>query len=118
MLGLLMLYPEYVKKTFTEGLLSVDDFFTGFNKRVFEYIKDKFSEGDTRYSDMDAYFTPEEVGRITGMKVARMTLGDNSETVFLQCADALRSAVSKKAEQPDTMSSLEELLNKKRKELN
>lgn len=117
-LGLLMLYPEYVKKTFTEGLLSVDDFFTGFNKRVFEYIKDKFSEGDTRYSDMDAYFTTEEVGRITGMKVARMTLGDNSETVFLQCADALRSAVSKKAEQPETMSSLEELLNKKRKELN
>lgn len=116
-LGLLLLYPEHVRTVMQEGLLTEDDFFTAFNKKVFRYIRDCYEQGYTAMSDMDRDFTQEEVGRIARMKIARMELSDNSETVLRECVAALRACAARRAsESISSLTDLDSLLNKMREE--
>jgi DNA primase len=62
-LGLLLLYPEHRKHVFENNKLSEKDFFTDFNKRVFEYIKSSFENGDNM-TDINDAFTSDEVANI------------------------------------------------------
>jgi DNA primase len=113
--GLLLLYPEHRKKVFDQGLLSEEDFFTELNKRVFKYLLDAYRTKDDAHTDMDAYFTPEEIGRITKMKLSRMSLTDNGDGVLLDSIDSLKEAVRKKTSgQTNTYEELNRLLSKKR----
>ena len=96
-LGLMLIYPEHQKEVFTKGLLSSDDFFTEFNKRVFEYIKQIYvADRPSDIPDINFTFEPEEVSRITKMKVLRMNLGDNGTTVLYECIDMLKDSMQKK----------------------
>lgn len=114
-LGLMLLYPEHTKKVFTEGLLTEEDFFTEFNKRVFVYIKDGFYSEDGVPEEINRVFNPEEVGRISKMKARRMVLDDNGETVLTEGIEMLRDSLEKKAaEKIDTFDELQKLLELKR----
>lgn len=114
-LGLLLLFAELRKKTFDGKLLSSDDFMTDLNKRVFEYIERAYSSGDEHMIGMNDEFTQDEIGRISRMKIRRMELSSNDESVLLECIDSLRKAVGKKAsEKTDTIDKLNEILSKKR----
>ena len=95
-LGLLLLFPEHRKLVFENGLLSPDDFFTAFNRRVFEYIAEKYREED-KHIDINEYFNEAEVGRITKIKLARMDLDTNDEGVLRESIKALKSSMQKKA---------------------
>lgn len=113
-LGLLILYPEHRKKVFDGALLSEDDFYTDFNKRVFSFIRDSYQNGDD-HDDFNSAFSSDEVGRITKMKLTRMHLTDNSETVLRDCIDNLKRSVDrKKAEKINTYEGLAALIAKKR----
>lgn len=113
-LGLLILYPEHRKKVFDGALLSEDDFYTDFNKRVFSFIRDSYQNGDD-HADFNSAFSSDEVGRITKMKLTRMHLTDNSETVLRDCIDNLKRSVDrKKAEKTNTYEGLAALIAKKR----
>ena len=94
-LGLLLLYPEHRKKAITESLLSENDFFTEFGKKVFDYIKNMDNEDINE--DINLLFSPEEVGRITKMKYARMNLSDNGDIVFLDSIAMLKKSINKKS---------------------
>ncbi len=94
-LGLLMLYPEHRKKVFEGKLLVPDDFFTSLNKRIFEYVSQTYY--DEAPGDINEIFTPEEVGRITKMKLARMNLLNNGDDVLLESINALKSSMLKKS---------------------
>ena len=94
-LGLLMLYPEHRKKVFEDKLLVPDDFFTALNKRIFEYVSQTYY--DEAPGDINEIFTPEEVGRITKMKLARMNLLNNGDDVLLESINALKSSMLKKS---------------------
>ena len=114
-LGLLLLFSELRKKTFDGKLLSADDFMTDLNKRVFEYIERAYTSGDEHMIGMNDEFTQDEIGRISRMKIRRMELSSNDESVLLECIDNLRKAVGKKAsEKTDTIDKLNEILSKKR----
>jgi len=114
-LGLLLLHPEHRQKVFTEGLLTEEDFITELNKRIFIYLKEAFNSGDDRFVSMNEVFEPEEVGRISRMKISRMQLSNNGVEILLESIEALKKAVSKKAtEKADTIDSLNALLSKKR----
>ena len=115
-LGLLLLYPEHRKKVFTESLLTSEDFFTDLNRRIFEHIKSEYESGGSESADINVAFTPEEVGRITKMKIARMSLSDNGREVLSECIEALKKSMAQKsASSANTYDALDKLINMMRK---
>ncbi len=117
-LGLLLIYPEYRKKVFDENLLSKEDFHTELNLQIFSYIEQAYSSGDERLSNVNEVFTPEQVSRITRMKIERMQIGNNSVQVLLESIDTLRRSLQKKeTESIDSASQLEDMLKRLREGL-
>ena len=113
-LGLLLLYPEHRRKVFEGALLSDENFYTQLNKRIFRYVCDRYSTSD-EYHDLNEVFTPEEVGRITKMKLARMNLENNGDEVLLESINALKSSMLKKTVTSCTsIDQLNDLINKLR----
>lgn len=116
-LGLLQLYPAFRTRAFGEQpLLCEDDFPTALGKRAFCFIRDAEKEGGFATELLDSAFTTDEVGRLAGMRVARMQLTDNGDKVFEECVAALKQAVSaeKRKDAPATVASLDDLLKRKR----
>ncbi len=114
-LGLLLLYEDHRKRVFTENLLSSDDFFTDLNRRIFEYIRTCYENGDTRFTGMNEVFSEDEVGRISKMKIARMQLTTNGDEVLLESISSLkRSREKESAKNTDSIDSLNEILKRKR----
>lgn len=118
-LGLLQLYPEYRAKLVSQTPpLTEEDFFTAFGKRAFAFIRDAEIAGGYDGALLDTAFTPDEVGRLAGMRVSRLRLSDNGERVWEECVATLKTALreeeSRKA--PPTMGALEALLRDKREQ--
>ena len=97
-------------------VLSENDFLTEFSRRVFCAIRDRIGDGEWEISALNEDFTPEEVGRIYGMRNRRMQLSDNGDKVFSDCVAALKDAVGKEkiAQTDDPMAALQEILKNKR----
>jgi len=106
-LGLLLLYPDHRKRVFESSLLTEDDFFTELNKKVFLFLKECYANDPTYVDDFNASFTPEEVGRITKMKIARMSLAENGSAVLGECIETLKSFIQKK--RSETVTSVDDL---------
>ena len=114
-LGLLLVFPEHRKKVFENQMLSENDFYTEFNKKVFLYIKSSYVVDDSM-TDINDVFSSDEVGRITKMKISRMQLLDNGEQVLENCIQNLKSSVEKKkTEKTNTYEGLQALLDKKKR---
>ena len=114
-LGLLLLYPDHRKQVFEGNLLSADDFYTEFNKRIFEFVK-KCYVSDDKVDEMNEIFSPEEIGRITKMKINRMQLAENGPSVLRESIDSLRSSLQRKnAETVSSIDDLNKLINSMRK---
>ena len=112
-LGLLLIYPEYRKKVIDEQLLTEEDFHTEFNKKVFLYITRAYVEGDERLAFMSEEFNPDQMGKIARMKIDRMAIGNNSESVLVESIDTLRRSVEKgESEAVTDVGSLTEMLKK------
>ncbi len=110
-LGLMLLYPEHQKRVFDGKLLTDEDFFTDLNRRIFKHISDAYFSGGVSSDDVNEKFTPEEIGRMTKMKLSRMPL-DNGADVLEETVKSLKSAVRKKnAESVTTLDGLDSLLN-------
>ncbi|MBO5907691.1 MAG: DNA primase [Clostridia bacterium] len=114
-LGLLLLYPEHRKYVFEGDTLTPDDFFTSLGKRIFEYLKTAYSEGDDAHLGIGEVFSEDELGRITRMKISRMQLTENGREVLTSAIAALKKSVDKKASQKtNTYEGLNQLLMRKR----
>ncbi len=94
-LGLMLLYQEHKKAVIEGSLLTESDFLTEFNKRVFIHLKEDFFSTGAGTDDINLRFTPEEVGRITKMKLKRMELIENGADVLKETVAGLKSAVKK-----------------------
>ena len=67
---------------------------------------------------MDACFTPDERGRITKMKLTRLSLTENGMDVLTESIDRLKRSVSKKNNQTNSsLDSLTKLIEQKKKDL-
>jgi hypothetical protein len=112
-IGLLSLFENHRKKVFEGKLLSENDFFTELNRRIFIYLRDCYNEGIA--PNLDENFSPEEVGRITKMKLARMDLTENGDAVLADAIASLKSSMQKKsAEGTSTMDALSSLIERMR----
>ncbi|MBQ7334888.1 MAG: DNA primase [Clostridia bacterium] len=92
-LGLLLIYEEY-RNAVDEGKIELDaqDFVTDFHRRVFEAIMHLHrSEAGFRFELLGMDFTPDEVGRIEKMEMARQQLSQNGPEVLRSAIDVLRS---------------------------
>lgn len=102
LLGMLLLFPEHRKRVFGEDLVREEDFFTDLGKRIFRFIKERYEAGETPDLGADEFFTPEEIGRMTKMKIARMQLTDNGDAVLDDAIAGLKVAMRKKAAEGST----------------
>ena len=115
-LGLLLLFAEHRRSVFENNRLTADDFYTQLGKRIFEYVKSAYESGD-EFSDMNAIFSPDEVGRITKIKLARMSLLENGDDVLEESINSLKSSMEKKmSANTTTADDLVALINKMRSE--
>ena len=96
--------------------MTEDDFYTAFSRRVFSAVRDRIGDGEWEISALNEDFTPEEIGRIYGMRNRRMQLSDNGDQVFSDCVAALKEAVrtQKIAASDDPMAALNAVLQNKR----
>ena len=118
-LGLLLLDPNYralIHKD--EPILTENDFLTEFSRRVFCAVRDRIGDGDWEISALNEDFSPEEIGRIFGMRNRRMQLSDNGDKLFSDCVAALKEAVAKErlSQSDDPMAALQQVLQNKRKD--
>lgn len=118
-LGLMLLYEEDRKKVFDSALLTADDFITELNKRIFTYLSDAYSSGDTRLTDINEKFSSEEIGRISKMKIMRMQLSSSSDEVLYDAIAALKKSVMREeAKKTSSMDDLKRFIENKRKDVN
>ncbi len=115
-IGLLVLFENHRKKVFEGGLLTEGDFYTDLNRRIFIYLRDCYKEGIA--PNLDENFAPEEVGRITKMKLTRMDLTENGDAVLMEAIESLKASMQKKnAEGTSTMDALASLIDRMRKSI-
>ena len=118
-LGLLLLDPNYRALIHRdEPILTENDFLTEFSRRVFCAIRDRIGDGEWEISALNEDFSPEEIGRIYGMRNRRMQLSDNGDKLFSDCVAALKEAVAKErlSQSDDPMAALQQVLQNKRKD--
>ena len=115
-LGLMFLFPEYTEQVRSgKTELTEDDFVTEFNKRVFQRLIERGSEGG--FGAFADEFSPEEISRMSSMLVARQELTDNSERVFEESIKSLKNAVADSREKTDgDIDSLMKLIERKKRQ--
>lgn len=117
-LGLMLLFPEYTEQVRSgKTELTEDDFVTEFNRRVFQRLIERGSEGG--FGAFADEFSPEEISRMSSMLVARQELTDNSERVFEESVKSLKNAVADSREKTDgDIDSLMKLIERKKRQNN
>ena len=112
-LGLMLLFPDHRSKIFKNELLTEDDFVTDLNRRVFAYIRRAYETGDDSFTSINDEFTQDEIGRISRMKIRRMELSSNDDSVLYESINNLKKSVEKKnSKDTTTVGDLEALLSK------
>ena len=114
-LGIAQINPEYMEKAEKEGILTADTFFTAFGKKVYTAIRDIF-EKERKFDPafLAGDFTPEEIGRITKIRIDRQQLSNNTYDVFAQSASALAKEKEASEKPVETLSDIEALIQSKR----
>lgn len=115
-LGLMLLFPEYTEQVRSgKTELTEEDFVTEFNRRVFQRLVERGSEGG--FGAFADEFSPEEISRMSSMLVARQELTDNSERVFEESVKSLKNAVADSREKTDgDIDSLIKLIERKKRQ--
>jgi DNA primase len=115
LLGLLLLFGEHRQYVFENKLLTEDDFLTDLNKRIFLCLQEAYQISDTNLLILNERLTPDEMGRVTKMKIIRMNLDGNDREVLLDLIEQLRKSIAKKNSKSNTsIDALLDIINNKR----
>ncbi len=90
-LGILMLRSDYLRDAGIMARLKPEMFMCEFNKTVFTHILElcAASEGDLDMGGLGQFFSPEQIGAIMKMQIARSELTNNSPEVLNELIDRL-----------------------------
>ena len=90
-LGMVLRDPEFAERV-RSGKVSLDsdDFSTELGKRLYELIIEKCSGGEKPENLLNEFFSPDEIGLITGTAVSREKL-TNTEAIFRDCVSNLKN---------------------------
>ena len=116
-LGIAQISPDFLIKAEAEGKLTSDDLMTGFGGKIYGLMLDCAKEhGKFDLALISEALSPEEIGRVTKMRIGRESLSDNSYEVFLQYAEALRKEKEQSKQSGEaTFDSIQDIINKKKK---
>ncbi len=118
-IGLMLMYDEFRSLAASKKAeLSGADFFSEFHAKVFERIVELENKGEYDFSLLGEFFTPEEMGRLSGLEQKRRALSENGKDVFLGCIETIKSEKRISADAADSIDSIRLLLEKKRGEQN
>lgn len=114
-LGLIMIFNEYIPLGEKIGLKN-SDFVTEFNRRVYEAVCEAYNEYEKFDISMTGEkFTPDEISRITRMRIRREQLTYNGEDVFRDNVDNLKKeAESIKLSESGDIDDIMNLINRKK----
>ncbi len=114
-IGMILHRPELVAELEKIKDFGPADFFTEFNRRVYEYIISKTEESEGVFDEgwLSEAFNEGEMGRIVKMKIRRMELSNNSAETLRECVMRLKEASSVK--NVVDIQDLEELIKNKRR---
>ncbi len=114
-LGLLLLFPEYIVKIKSGTIsLSPEDFFTALGRKIFEKLLEITDEaGKYEFGMLGEDFSPDEMGRITELRIRREKLSLNSEDILI---DSINKLKGEKELGEDSLSDIEKILARKRKD--
>ena len=114
------MYPELLSETAggAEGLRE-EEFLTAFNRRVYAFLLSCTAEhGRFESGYLGEVFSDEEIGRITGMQVARTQLTRNDMSVIRDNITVLREEGAKEKQKSTDLSAddLKNLIRSRRGE--
>ncbi len=115
-LGILLIYPEHLASVKRGTLeLSEDDFFSEFNRRVFNEAMARCDEtGKFDFTLLNEAFDADEMGRITSMVVRRRQLKENGAKLLSDMIARLRGESSRRKMSGDDMAQIADILASKR----
>ncbi len=117
-LGMLLRYPEFAELV-RSGKVSLDsdDFSTELGKRLYELIIEKCSGGEKPENLLNEFFSPDEIGLITGIAVSREKL-TNTEAIFRDCVSNLKNRKEgEDSGDASSISDINDLINRKRQDI-
>ena len=115
MLGILLLYPEYIDEMRNKGTLpSPDIFFTAFGKKVYSLMLELSESGNFSEAMLGEGLSVDEMGRLTKIKFERKQMTNNTLDVFMDCLASLKRATD--AGKRDLNDILREKRNKNKKQ--
>ncbi|MCQ2436112.1 MAG: DNA primase [Clostridia bacterium] len=111
-LGIILTYPEMAVKVKNGDIaLTVDDFVTEFNRRVFAAVIS--DDGGTDLGMLSQIFNVDEISRIQSMMEGRADLNRNDEKTLIDNINALHDAAEIKSEQDDIAATMKLIQKKK-----
>lgn len=120
-LGIMLLFPENIRYVRVGKIkLEANDFYSEFNRRVFEEIMKRYDDSHGfDYGELAEVFNVDEMGRITSMIERRRPLTANGEDVLTEMTEKLRLESEQKQFEAagDRRSAIEEIIAKKREKL-
>jgi len=85
---------EFIQKVSKEKLLSEDDFFTEYGRRLFGIMMGADSDGGFDFSVLNEKMTPDEVSRAQKLITERLKLS-NTDAVFKENVDLLKKEIDR-----------------------
>lgn len=118
-LGILLLYPENIAAVKNGKIkLEAEDFFSEFNRRVFEAsLSASDGTGKFDFSMLNESFDPDEMGRITSMIVRRRQLTDNGTELLHGMINRLRDEKKRGSASANDVDAIENILESQRRKL-
>ncbi len=107
-LGILLLYPEQFAQC---DKFSPDDFVTTFNKKVLERIIELTEQDVFEISQLNSYFSPDEMSRIYSIRQKRMELSSNGVASLNEQIKLLETEKSRLSVKKMQISTDEDLLS-------
>ncbi len=93
-LGILLLHPELGIEA--ASLLTLQDFATAFNRKLWELFSADFAAGTEPELTADGALTPAEIGTAEGYRASRSVLGSNDRDTLRSHIDTLREMRSRR----------------------
>lgn len=94
-LGMMLYCPELLSKALERKMISEDDFFTEYSKKLFGVMKTESEKGVFDISSLNEALTSDEVSRAVKLMAARDRLS-NSDEIFFRTLTELKEEISKK----------------------
>ena len=109
MIGIILLYPEYIDELKRNGELpSTDDFFTEFGKKVYGMMLELSENGVFSSEMLGEQLSVDEMSRLEKLRMDRRAVSNNTIEVFRDCLNTLKDAVSGRS------GNIDEIIKRKR----